>query len=231
MKSAALIALVFLLSGCGINQIKDLSIPNPNSVDSLEAYLSQKMGEPIERGKSWNLYNVYTDYNDGVCRIGSPRNNSTHITESFFAELLSRYAYEKNMYVLQSDKNLPVGKYVVNKPFLYEMNNDPASFSHASALVLGQPLPSAVSRLDREKYVTISETKPKPQKYGNVFYLSSSANIKDAQEAVIIALHTLNWVTTNKHCNYTEYHWSIFHASHIDVNYLSDLKRAEREQL
>lgn len=230
MTKAAIIALIFLLGGCGINQIKDLSIPNPNKVDSLRDYLNQKMGEPVERGASWSLYNVYSDYNDGVCRRGSPRNNSTHITEKFFTEFLGRYASENSMYVIHADKNLPVGKNLVNKPYLYDKSEDVASFSHASALVPGEPLPpKAVGKLDREKYVIISETKPKPQKYGNVFYLSTSPDLADIKEAVVVALHTHRWLTTNQLCNYSEYHWTIFHANHVDRQYLSDITRAEND--
>lgn len=231
MKNIALIVTIFLLSGCGINQIKDLSIPDPQGVDSLGAYLTQKMGEPKEQGRSWGLYNVYTDYNDGECRNGQPRTNSTHITEYFFAELLSRYALDKNMYLIHSDENIPSAINVVYKPYLLDKSSDAASFSHASALVLGEPLSNVAKALDREKYILISETKPKPQKYGDVFYLSSSPDTSDIQEAVVIALHSLRWLTTNKQCKYSEYHWTIFHVNHIDRQYISDISRAEREKL
>lgn len=236
MRNFTFVMLVLSISGCATHRIENLDIPDPSAAKTLEQHLANKFVEPVDRGNGWNLYKVYTDFNNGKCSSRkSPKRPKVDVQTSYLVNLLKVYAEEKNMYLIHtSQSSSGISSSMIYNRYLVSRSKDNiASYDYASRLLSQPKLTRAVkSALDKEAYDSKTKYNDNAkERFGEIFFLSSSPDLMNVTDAVIVSQHTRNWLTTDRQCRYDEFHYSLFQVHKIAGNYISELSHIEEKLL
>lgn len=186
-----MIVLSFLASGCAVKRIEDLSIPDPSLSESLSEHLLKKFPETQDSESNWDLYKIYTDYNDGQCNGKPPKRPKVDLDPSYFIEFFAKYGEDKQLYLVHGSQQNLSTDWSIQRPYLFPPNAEIASFDHAVQIVPDGINSRAVrAALDRELNSLVTEYQSKTEEtYANIFFFSKTPDLNGVLEAVILSQH------------------------------------------
>ena len=223
------VTLSILFSGCAVQRVDNLSIPDPSGSRTLSEYILKKFPEVGANGDGWDLYKVYTDYNDGQCNGKSPKRPKIKLKPSFFIDFLAKYSKDKKLYLVHAGQQQLGKKRLIHRPYLIAPDTDIASTQHATRIVSGGVNSRKVRRaLDMEINSLVTEYQRKTvETFAETFFISTTPDLHGVLDAVVLSQHKTNWLTTDKRCRYNEYRYHIFHVKNVNTNYLANLMDRE----